>query len=117
MMALPKLWRRWRRQIKAKAPFVRRREYRVVERKYAELIASINGLATPATHARLQVLRPLTPTLEGEVCLFVSHAAQPTLKHHVAHHIECLLNAGIQVVLVINTHLSADQIVMDRALQ
>lgn len=117
MTGLPKLWRRWRRQIKAKAPFVRRREYRIVERKYAELIESINGLATPASHARLQVLRQLTPTLEGEVCLFVSHAAQPTLKHHVAHHVESLLDAGVQVVLVINTHLSADQIIVDPALQ
>lgn len=117
MMGLPTLWRRLRRQIKARAPFVRRREYRIVEGKYAGLIESVNGLATPASHARLQVLTPLTPTLEGEVCLFVSHAGQPTLKRHVEHHIESLLGAGIQVVLVINTHLSADQIVMDSALQ
>ncbi len=117
MMGLPKLWRRWRRQLKAKAPFVRRREYRIIERKYAELIASFTGLATPASQARLQVLTPLTPSLEGEVCLFVSHAAQPMLKQHVAHHVGSLLDAGVQVVLVINTHLSADQIVVDPALQ
>lgn len=117
MTGLAEVWRRWRRQIKSNAPFVRRREYGIVERKYSELIEAINGLATPASQARVQVRKPLTPALEGEVCLFVSHAARPALKRHVAHHIESLLDAGIQVVLIINTHLCADQFTFDDALE
>ena len=117
MTGLADVWRRWRRQVKAKAPFVRRREYRIVERKYSELIEAFSGLARPASSAQMHVRRPLPPALAGEVCLFVSHAAQPALKAHAAHHIECLLDAGMHVVLVINTQLAADQIMIDAVLE
>jgi lipopolysaccharide biosynthesis protein len=41
--------------------------------------------------------------LTGEICLFVTFSNQPGLKNHVANHIEQLLSAGVQVVLVVNT--------------
>lgn len=117
MQSWADIWRRWRRQIKSSAPFVRRRVYRVMQRKYARLLESLDGLATPATHAQLQVRKPLAQDMVGEVCLFVTHAAQPVLKTHAIHHIVHLLDAGIQVVLVFNTDLAADTLLIDAALE
>ena len=113
MHSLSDIWRRWRRQIKASAPFVRRREFRIVEQKYARLIESINGLAMPANQARIQVRHPLVQRLVGEVCLFVTHAPVAALKTHVVHHLLALLDAGVQVILIANTDLKADRLVID----
>lgn len=111
------IWRRWRRQLKSNAPFVRRREYRVMQHKYAQLIESIDGLATPATQARLRIRKLLTQEMAGEVCLFVTHATQPVLKTHVIHHIGYLLNAGIQVILIVNTNLAPETLIIDADLE
>ena len=113
MQSLSDIWRRWRRQIKASAPFVRRREYRIVERKYARLIESVNGLATPATKARVQVHKLPAHSLAGDVCLFVTHAPKVTLKTHVVHHLLALLGAGVQVILIANTEQKADTLLID----
>ena len=113
MASLSDIWRRWRRQIKSGAPFVRRREYRIIERKYTRLIESVNGLATPANQARIQTLQPPVQRLVGDVCLFVTHAPKVPLKTHVVHHISALLNAGIQVVLIANTDLAPETLVID----
>jgi lipopolysaccharide biosynthesis protein len=112
MVYLADIWRRWRRQIKSAAPFVRRREHRIVERKYARLIESINGLAVPANRASIQVLKPPLKSLVGDVCLFVTHAPQAALKTHVAHHLLALLEAGVQVILIANTDLAPDTLVI-----
>lgn len=109
------LWRLWRRRIKAAAPYVRRREYRVVQDKYARLIDTLDGQASPANTAALDIRQPLPASPEGELCLFVTHAAQPALKSHVRHHVEQLLDAGIRVALVCNTDLAPAAVVIDPA--
>lgn len=113
MQSLSDIWRRWRRQIKASAPFVRRREYRILERKYARLIESVNGLATLATQARVQVRQLPVRGLAGDVCLFVTHAPEVVLKTHVVHHLVALMDAGVQVILIANTDLKAETLVID----
>lgn len=108
-------WRRWRRALKAALPYVRRREHRLLLRKYAALIEAVDGAATPAAQARLRVRKALAVPLTGDVCLFVSHATQPLLKAHVIGHIEHLLAAGWQVVLIVNTDHDADAFTIDPA--
>jgi lipopolysaccharide biosynthesis protein len=117
MQPLADIWRRWRRQIKSSAPFVRRRTYRILLNKNARLIESLDGLATPASQARLEIRKPLTQNLEGEVCLFVTYAAQPVLKTHVIHHLERLLESGLQVILIVNTNLATDTLTVDADLE
>ena len=109
--------RTWRRAFKAALPYVRRREYEILQRTHAELIEAVDGLATPAAQARLQTIKPIAAGLSGEVCLFVSFVARPHLKPHVAAHLEHLLAAGIHVVLIANTDLAADDLRIDAQLQ
>jgi hypothetical protein len=105
MSSFTDAFRSWRRGLKARLPYVRRREHRVLQRIHAELIDAVDGQATPAAQARVHVAKALAPGMTGEVCLFVSFGDQPHLKPHAAAHIEHLLAAGIQVVLVVNTDL------------
>jgi lipopolysaccharide biosynthesis protein len=109
-------FRAWRRDLKARMPYVRRREYRILRQRFDELVEGLGWTALPATQARIATLRPLAALDAGEVCFFVSFAPVPRLKHHVTHHIEHLLRAGIQVVLVLNTELSADAFDLDPSL-
>lgn len=109
-MSLKEAWRTWRRQIKARLPYVRKREHRVLQQKYASLIEAVDGLATPAATARVTATLPLNPNLSGEVGFFVSFALEPDLKPHVIVHITKLLDAGIAVVLTVNTALHAQAI-------
>ena len=97
--------RTWRRALKAKLPYVRRREHRVLQRQYAELIDALD--APPAASAAWRWLKPVQGALEGEVCLFVTHADQPRIKPHVADHVAFLAAAGFQVVLIANSDLAA----------
>lgn len=110
-------FRTWRRAIKAVLPFVRRREYLIVQRNHAELIEALDGLATSAATARLQTVKSLLPGQTGEVCFFVSFANQFKLKPHVVDHITCLLAAGIQVILILNTDLPASSFVIEKSLE
>jgi lipopolysaccharide biosynthesis protein len=109
--------RSWRRAFKAALPYVRRREYRALQRIHAELIEAVDGQATPAVQARLQVIKPMAAGLAGELCLFVTFADRPHLKPHVVTHLEHLLAAGIHVVLIVNTDLAADDLRIDPRLQ
>jgi lipopolysaccharide biosynthesis protein len=109
-------FRAWRRDLKARMPYVRRREHRILQRRYAELIEGLGWTAPPATRAALHALKPLAADLQGEVCFFVSYAPQTELKKHVQAHIEHLLRAGVQVVLVLNTSLAPAQMRIDDAL-
>lgn len=102
---LKEAWRTWRRQFKARLPYVRIREHRVLQQKYASLIEAVDGLATPAAQARVNAVHALNPSLSGEVCFFVSFASHPDLKPHVVEHITRLLDAGVAVVLTVNTDL------------
>lgn len=102
-------FRAWRRALKARLPYVRRREYRILQRRYADLIEELGWAATPATHASLHALKPIAPDLEGEVCFFVTFAPERELKKHVRTHIEHLLRSGLRVVLVLNTSFAPEQ--------
>ena len=86
-------FRLWRRNLKAALPYVRRREHRIVQRKYEELIDGMGWNAPPATAAQITTLKPVVQPLAGEVCFFVTFAARPQLKHHVRVHIEHMLRA------------------------
>jgi lipopolysaccharide biosynthesis protein len=109
-------FRAWRRNIKARMPYVRRREFRILQRRYAEIIRSLAWTAPLATRARLEIVKPLQLAPAGEVCFFVSHAKHPALKTHVRIHAEHLMRCGIQVVLVLNTDLNANQLHIDPVL-
>lgn len=113
--SLKDLFRSWRRNLKARLPYVRRREYRVLERKYRELIEGL-GHTPRADLAQLHAIKPMARPLVGEVCLFVTFASKPQIKRHVQAHVEHLLRAGVNVVLIVNTDLAPDQIVLDAAL-
>ncbi len=110
-MTLKEFLRRWRRQLKERMPYVRKREYKILQRKYQQLL---HGLAwSPAARlADVHVVKPILQSMVGEVCFFVSYAAKPELKHHVQVHLQHLLRAGLQVVLILNTDLAADQFVL-----
>ncbi len=117
MASLRDLLRSWRRRLKARLPYVRRREHRVLQKKYDELVAAVDGGTTAATDARLQFAKPLSPDLAGEVCIFVTHADEPRIKPHVPVHIACLIASGVHVILVVNTDLAAGRFEIDPALQ
>jgi lipopolysaccharide biosynthesis protein len=115
-MSLTDRWRAWRRDLKARMPYVRRREHRILQRRYSELIEGLGWTAPPATQAGLHMIKPIDADLQGDVCFFVSHARQPRLKKHVRAHIEHLLGAGLHVVLVLNTELAPGEVQFDEEL-
>ncbi|MEO6364356.1 MAG: rhamnan synthesis F family protein, partial [Caldimonas sp.] len=116
MPTFAEAFRTWRRRLKASLPYVRRREHRVLQRKYAELIEAIDGAAGPASDAALHWVRPLRADLSGEVCLFVTFADEPRIKPHALEHIDCLIAAGIQVVVIVNSDLAPDRFAIDAGL-
>jgi len=97
--------RSWRRAVKAKLPYVRRREHGVLQRQYADLIEALD--APPATSAAWTWVKPLDQPLAGDVCFFVTHADGPALKPHVVDHVAHLAAAGLQVVLIANRSIPA----------
>lgn len=102
--------RRYRRGFKSKLPYVRRREYRRLMQKYEQCLHTMSCGLQPATAARVNVVIPLRDDARTELCLFVTHALEPSLKAHVVAHVEHLLEAGFRVVLVVNTDLPLDAI-------
>jgi lipopolysaccharide biosynthesis protein len=103
-------FRAWRRRLKAALPYVRRREFRVVQNNYAQLIDALDGAASPASSAALEVIKAIDPNLSGDVCLFVSFAHHHRIKPHVLRHVQALLDAQVSVVLIFNTDLDARSI-------
>lgn len=98
-------WRDWRRRAKGRLPYVRRRVHEQLEDRFETLVAALHGRVPRATDAALQVAKPVPDGLAGDVCLFVTHAAQPHPKAHVLRHLEHLSRAGVSVVLVVNSDL------------
>jgi hypothetical protein len=108
--------REWRRWAKSKLPYVRRRVYRRVEEHHDEMAAIFLGGMQHADTADIRVLKDLAARPETEVCLFVSHAPRNTLKPHVVAHITQLCDAGLQVVLIVNTDLPLPDMIVEPAL-
>jgi len=88
-----------------------------VRDKYSEVIEALAFKPRLATASSIETLVPnkCTP-VDGELCLFVTHAAQSALKRHVLWHIEKLIDAGIRVVLIVNADLSAAGLPIEPAL-
>lgn len=115
-MNLSDSFRTWRRRLKARLPYVRRREHHMLQVRHSELIDCLGWSMRPATDAAMHALKPVAGILDGDVCFFVSFAPKPVLKRHVKIHIEHLIRSGIRVVLVLNTALRPDQILVDTEL-
>lgn len=98
-------FRRLRKAVKARLPYVRRREYRILAERHQALIAAFTTEARLATDAEVVVLKAPDVSLAGEICLFAAFAATPEPKPHVRAHVESLARAGFAVVLVVNTGL------------
>lgn len=94
--------RRARRALKARLPYVRRREYRVLRARHDALIDALLAHPRRATQAQIRVLKPLAVGASREICLFATHAVAPEPKAHVLHHARCLAEAGFDVVLIAN---------------
>jgi lipopolysaccharide biosynthesis protein len=109
--------RRMRRAFKANLPYVRRREYAKVVRKYEMLATSLGMGVRRADEAQLVARKPAGEALTGDVCLFLSYQPGPALKPHVAAHVQHLLAQGIAVVLVLNTPLAPEAITLDPRLE
>lgn len=110
MTTLGDRWRSLRRRAKDALPFVRRRQFRHLERIHAELIEALDGHAPPADTARVRKLAELPQRPAGEFCLFVTFADRGQLKPHVVLHVERLLAAGISVALLVNTALASIEV-------
>lgn len=109
-------FRRGRKALKALLPYVRRREYRILRNRHDALIDAFTVDSRLATEAALLSVKSLDPLLAGEICLFVTHAKEPVIKPHVQAHIDALANEGFQVVLIVNTDIEAQHIVLEAPL-
>ena len=109
-------WRHWRRSLKTHMPWVRRSRYERLQGDYELLNRALVAGLPLARDARLTVLKPPS-NLEGkELCLFVTHATSPELKPHVLEHVERLLDADVEVALLLNTDLDASAFRIEPAL-
>lgn len=102
--------RRARRALKARLPYVRRREYRLLRARHDALIDALVARPRRAVDASCRTVKPIAGPLSGDICLFATHAAVPALKPHVVHHTRCLAEAGFAVVLVVNADDEAKSI-------
>lgn len=114
---LPDIFRQARKAIKARLPYVRRREYRILRRRHDALIDALIAVPRRATEAAILVVKPPEAPLAGEICLFVTHGTLPELKPHVRLHVACLVEEGFKVVLVVNTDIDPTSIVIDPPLR
>ena len=109
-------FRHWRRSVKAKMPYVRRREYRKVMQRFEALAETICVGVPRADRARIVELKAPSSQSVDELCLFLSYQPGTTLKRSVQTHISALLERGIRVVLILNTATPVEQIRIDPAL-
>lgn len=117
MYSLSYEFRRWRRDLKDRLPYVRQRVYSRLQARHEALADDVHEQLTRPQPVAIQARVPVPAGLRGEVCLFVTHAPQAQLKTHVLHHIEHLLRSGVQVALIVNTDLPPDSIEIAPALQ
>ena len=108
--------RRWRRAAKAQLPYVRRRQYAKLTRRFDALADDVGLGARRADSARIRSVRALTTPLSGELCLFLCHQRGPALASHVLRHVEHFLAEGVQVVLVLNADDVEAEVRVDDAL-
>lgn len=94
-------FRQFRRSLKERLPYVRRRNYLRLEQECSRLKKEI-GFVTAAASAEVYIAK--APEIEEctELCYFVTYTAEKKLKPHVVHHIQCLMEQGVGVVLIVN---------------
>jgi lipopolysaccharide biosynthesis protein len=115
-MSLAERWRHWRRLAKSRLPYVRRREYAKLEQRYRAITDALGQGLPPCTDAAMSAMKPVNGLFGPEVVFFVTYAPAPQLKQHVVRHVEAWLDAGWQVVLVANTPLAPETIVIEPSL-
>ncbi len=108
--------RRVRKALKARLPYVRRREYRILSNRHDALIGAFTTGARLATEAHVVLLKAPEPSLSGEICLFATFASTRELKPHVRAYVESLVEHGFAVVLVANTDLDRSSLGIDPGL-
>lgn len=110
-------FRRWRRAVKARMPYVRRRNYTLLATREQKFIDDILLRSCHSNSAAITAVKAWGKGLDAEeVCFFVTHASQPALKEHVTAHLQLLIEAGISVVLILNTDLTRDDFAFDPSL-
>lgn len=108
--------RRYRRAVKARLPFVRRSEWRRLEKRYVALLECLAAPVRPATEARLRTVKALVELPGGDVCFFAAFADGPTLKPHVENLVDHLVREGFRVLLVVNTDQPLEQVTLPSAM-
>ncbi len=109
-------------------PFIRRsRHERIVARvdRYLRLERKSNETfgflffkpPARADSTRHTVRVPVSAHAADELCIFVTHAAVPELKAHVVDHVRSLCEAGVEVLLVVNTDLEPGTIDIPATMQ
>ena len=109
-------FRAWRRRTKAAMPYVRKREYTSLKKRYEDLVGVFAEPLKRADAAKVEILKSPVDVISGDVCLFVTHSRTPTLKPHVVEHIEQLIANGVAVVLIVNTDLPGSAITVPPSL-
>jgi len=99
----------WRRRLKVAFPLVQRRNYDRLLSLHDAVVVALTQSSPPASSAQVQVIKPFNSVPTDELCLFVTHAPEPHIKPHVLWHIAAMQQAGIGVVLIINTDWRAEQ--------
>jgi lipopolysaccharide biosynthesis protein len=95
-------WNRHRKE-KTTLAYVSKKRYQELAYKYGILVESIAATENPLLRsAKITCVKSPELKPSRDVCFFVSYSSLPLIKPHVKHHIEHLLGAGIQVVLIIN---------------
>jgi hypothetical protein len=114
-------YKAFRKRILAFMPFIRRsrheralvhfkRQMELERREREELGSLFFSPPLVASAARCTIRVPIKGASVDELCLFVTHAPNATLKPHVVDHINALLEAGIHVVLIANTDVGLSEL-------
>lgn len=104
---------RWRRRLKDRLPWVRRRVHRRLSARFERFAEAFLLPPPPADACPIHVAKAPASALGPEVCLFVTYAPLPRLKRHVLRHVEALRAAGVQVILVVNTPLPPERLELE----
>lgn len=107
-------YKAFRKYILSYTPFIRRGRHEralvhfkrqmELERRERQELGALFLLPPPSASTVRSILRvPIKSTPVDELCLFVTHAPSARLKAHVVDHIDALLEAGINVLLIANT--------------
>lgn len=114
--------RAWRKAFIGWLPWIKRARHRkLLREKQLRTNRLVDALLEGPTHAADSAVSELIPLNKAapcaELCLFVSFAAEPSIKVHVVDHVHRLIDAGVQVILIINTELPAHQLQIPEWLQ